>query len=256
MTYQQLLYAYNGSWGDGESLRVQGHLNSPGAVEALEFLKELLTFSPGGGTHLSYERVIWNFNQGRTGMCVNYFTFFPGLLQKQDNKVGFFKIPRKGDRRVASLGGQGFSISTKIPEKRQELAKKFIAWFLETRNQEKWIAKPAGLPPRQDAIHDMPIQPTPWKYLPLATIGPCFSSNRKVLVSARFLEAAPYNRAFAESVDHLQDFWNLPEYSELLWASQQHLSEALDGVKTPREALDQLTAEHERIFRRADKLTE
>ena len=184
-------------------------------------------------------------------MCVNYFTFFPGLLQELDNKIGFFKIPCKGDRRVASLGGQGFSISTKISPEQQELAKKFIAWFLKTENQQKWIEKPAGLPPRKDAMQDVPNTRKPWTSPFLASIGSCLSSNREVLKSTQFLEAAPFNRAFAESVDHLQDFWNLPEYSELLWVSQQYLSEALDGVRTSKEALDLLAAEHEKIFIRS-----
>ena len=77
-------------------------------------------------------------------MVMNYFAFFPGIVKQMGDKVGFFKIPRHGDRRVVSLGGQGFSISTKTSAKKQELARQFIAWFLQKEIQEAWITKDAG----------------------------------------------------------------------------------------------------------------
>ena len=46
---------------------------------------------------------------------MNYFAFFPDLAKKMGDKVGFFAMPKNGSRRYASLGGQGFSISTKAP---------------------------------------------------------------------------------------------------------------------------------------------
>ena len=192
-------------------------------------------------------------NGRSTAMCINYFTFFPGIRNDPQDPVGYFRIPRKGDRRAISLGGQGFSISSKIPARQQRLAKRFIQWFLKTENQEKWITKAAGFPSRRDAIQGPPPE---YRSPYLASIGACLSANQAVLKSSAFLELAPYNRAFAESVDHLQDFWNLKEYSELLWASQRYLGEALDGRKTPTKALDRLTREHETIFRRAGYLKE
>ena len=59
---------------------------------------------------------------------------------------------------------------------------------------------------------------------------------------------------FAESLDYLQDFWNVPVYNELLAVSQQYLGEALDGVKSSREALEALADGHEKIMREAGLL--
>ena len=134
-------------------------------------------------------------------------------------------VPKAGDKRVVSLGGQGFSISTKTSAEQQELAKKFIAWFLQTDIQKEWITKDAG-----------------------------FTANTDILNSEKFRNASPYNRAFAESLDYLQDFWNAPVYNELLAVSQRYLGEVIDGVTPAQEALDKIAAEHEQIFKDAGLL--
>jgi multiple sugar transport system substrate-binding protein len=135
------------------------------------------------------------------------------------DKVGFFAMPKQGDRRFASLGGQGFSISTKIKPEQQELAKSFIAWFLQTDTQKKWVQKPGG-----------------------------FTANAQILASDEFKKATPYNEAFSQSMDILVDFWNVPVYNELIAATVQHLGEAVDGKKSSKEALGALAAEHEKIL--------
>jgi multiple sugar transport system substrate-binding protein len=135
------------------------------------------------------------------------------------NKVGFFAMPKQGDRRVTSLGGQGFSISKKTPGPQQELAKKFIAWFLQKSTQEQWVKKPGG-----------------------------FTANAEILKSDAFKAASPYNEAFAQSMDMVQDFWNVPVYNELIAATVRHIGETLDGKTEAKEALTKLTEEHEKIL--------
>jgi len=219
MGFQQIMWTFGGSWGDTEIHKAGGYVNSDASVEALTFLKDLLAFAPKGATNFSYDKTLEAFTNGSTAMVMDYFAFFPEAAAKMGDKAGFFILPRKGDRRVISLGGQGLSISAKVPSGQQELAKKFIAWFLQTKIQEKWITKPAG-----------------------------FTANTKILASKEFREARPYNGAFADSLGHLQDFWNVPEYNELLAIAQQYVGEALDGVKTPKEALDAIAKEHDEIF--------
>jgi len=225
MGYQQIMWSFGGSWGDETTCAVNGHANSDAAVEALWFVKKLLKFSPKNGADLDYGQTLEAFINGSTAMSMNYFAFFPDIVSNIGDKAGFFIMPRQGDRRVVSLGGQGFSISAKTSPEQQELAKKFIAWFLQEKVQRKWITKPAG-----------------------------FTANTAILGSEEFRKANPYNAAFAESLDSLQDFWNVPAYNELLAAAQKYVGEALDNVKTPKDALDALAAEHEKIFRDAKLL--
>ena len=219
MGFEQVLYAFGGSWGDFKTLKVKGSLDSPEAVKALEFFTGLMKFAPPGGSKLGYGEALEPFVNGSAAMLMNYFAFFPDLSKKMGDKVGFFAMPKHGERRFASLGGQGFSISTKVPAAQQELAKKFIAWFHQTATQREWVKKPGG-----------------------------FTANAEILKSEEFRKASPYNTAFAQSMDMVQDFWNVPAYNELIAAAAQRIGETLDGKTPAKEALTALAVEHEKIL--------
>jgi multiple sugar transport system substrate-binding protein len=227
MGYQQIMWAFGGSWGDEKTFKVNGYANNAGAVEALKFMKGLLAFAPPGATNADYSKALEAFTNGSTAMSMNYFAFYPSIVKQMGERAGFFMVPRHGETRVISLGGQGFSISTKIPASQQELARQFIAWFLKTEVQKKWITKDAG-----------------------------FTANTAILSSEEFKNATPYNGPFAASLDHLRDFWNVPVYNELLAVAQRYIGEALDDVQPPQEALNHLAEEHEKIFREAGFLKE
>jgi len=219
MGFQPFLWSWGADWGDRENFGVDGHINSAAAVEALEFMKTLIQYTPPGGVSADYFYNLDVFENGSTAMVLDYFPFYPGIVKKMGNQVGFFKVPRHGERRGISIGGQGFSISTKTSKDQQELAKQFIAWFQQAKVQKKWITYPG-----------------------------CFTANIELLKSAEFAQASPYNATFAASLDYLNDFWNVPIYNELLSISQQYLGEALDGVKSPKEALDGIAEEHAVLF--------
>jgi multiple sugar transport system substrate-binding protein len=222
MGFEQLLYAFGGSWGDARTLKVEGALDSPDAVRGLDFFKGLLRYAPPGGSKLGYGEALEPFVNGSTAMLMNYFAFFPDLAKKMSGKVGFFAMPKQGDRQFSSLGGQGFSISNKVGSPQQDLAKKFIAWFLQIDTQKKWVQKPGG-----------------------------FTANAEILKSDEFKKASPYNAAFAQSMDIAQDFWNVPAYNELIAATAQQLGEALDGKKSSKDALTQMAAEDGKILQQA-----
>jgi multiple sugar transport system substrate-binding protein len=222
MGFEQVLYAFGGSWGDPKTLKVRGFLDSPDAVKALDFFKGLLKYAPPGASKLGYGEALEPFANESTAMLMNYFAFFPDLAKRMGGKVGFFAMPREGDRRTSSLGGQGFSISSKTATSQQDLAKRFIAWFLRMDTQKKWVRKPGG-----------------------------FTANADILKSEEFRKASPYNAAFAESLDIAQDFWNVPVYNELIAATAKELGEALDGKKSSKDALVQMATEHEKILQQA-----
>ncbi len=222
MGFEQVLYAFGGSWGDAKTMKVKGALDSADAVKALDFFKGLLKFAPPGGSKLGYGDALEPFVNNSSAMLMNYFAFFPDLAKKMAGKVGFFAMPKQGERRFASLGGQGFSISTKVADSQKELAKKFIAWFSQADTQKKWVQKPGG-----------------------------FTANAEILKSDAFKKASPYNAAFAQSMDIMQDFWNVPVYNELIAATAQQIGEALDGKKSSKDALSELAAEHEKILQAA-----
>jgi multiple sugar transport system substrate-binding protein len=225
MGVQNCLWAFGGKWHDDNSNRVVGFLDTQGSVDAIEQFKRLVKLGPKGAERLDYGQVLEAFSNGSTAMLLNYFAFFPGLNDKFGPKVGFAPVPGHNGVRVASLGGQGMSISTHIPKEQQELAKRFIAWFLKRETQEKWITKPAG-----------------------------FTANSEILKSAEFRAKTPYNAPFADSIDTMRDFWNVPVFNELLEATQRYVGQAVDGELPTMDALKQLAVEKERILKEAGLL--
>ena len=54
-----------------------------------------------------------------------------------------------------------------------------------------------------------------------------------------------------DSIPRLRDFWNIPEYAKLLTVTQENLNAVIAGTLTPREALNKIVEEHEKILREA-----
>jgi multiple sugar transport system substrate-binding protein len=224
MGFEENLWAWGGDFytlKGPKKVQVDGVINSQASIDALTFFKDLLKFGPEGAATLDYVQCMEVFTNGTTAMCGNYFAFFPFIHKQMGDKVGFAMIPKKGSRHVISLGGQGLSVSTKIPPEQQELAKEFIAWFHKTETQKKWV-----------------------------THTGCFTGNVDVLKSEEFKKASPWNAVFAESLDYLQDFTNEPFFGDLLNPLQKYLGEALDGKKSPKEALSEVVVEFEDVFKK------
>jgi len=220
MGVQNLLWSFGGMWKAPDSNQVKGFVDSQGSVDAIDFFKTLLKLGPKGAEQLDYGPTVDYFKNGSLALCINYFAFCPGILESMGDKAGFAVVPGHDGKRAPSLGGQGMSLSTKIPAARQEMAKKFIAWFLKPETQRKWITKPAG-----------------------------FTANVEILKSDAFRKAAPYNAPFADSIDHMQDFWNVPCFNELLSATQKYVGMAVDGQMPTAEALKKLAEEKEKILK-------
>ena len=223
MGFQQVLWSFGGSYGDEQTYKIEGILNSEAGVKALEYYKDLKQFAPEGSVEYYWAESLDAFKKGLVAMTMDYFAFFPGLVSQESNPehynhVGFFAAPRQTERYI-SIGGQGMSICSY--SKNQEEAKQFLKWFIQKPVQEKW-AQMGG-----------------------------FTPHKEVLKSDAFLNATPYNKAFSDSFPYLRDFWAVPEYAELLEVCQTNWNAAIVGAMTPKEAMDTIAKEHERIFREA-----
>ncbi|MBK8047143.1 MAG: extracellular solute-binding protein [Anaerolineales bacterium] len=135
MGFQDVLFSYGGDWADAEN-NVMGVTNSPEAIAALEYYKQLYECCQAPGlSNAFFAETNDSFISGQAAMAMNYFAFFPALVNPSTNpnyydKVGFFSNPKgpDGDQHSA-LGGQGMSIISYISPERQQAAKDFIAWF-------------------------------------------------------------------------------------------------------------------------------
>jgi multiple sugar transport system substrate-binding protein len=84
-----------------------------------------------------------------------------------------------------------------------------------------------------------------------------YSCNAAVLETQEFLDAQPFNPAFAETMTFVKDFWNIPVYGDLLEVTQREFSEfVVEGVGTAQETMDTIAEEHHAILVESGFVTE
>lgn len=223
MGYENVMFSWGVNWQD-ENNQVIGVVNSDAAVEALTFYKDLYQFAPPGTNNAFYAEMNDVFINGQAAMIMNYFAFFPALDNPGVNPfaevTGYFAGPAgpNGDRYVA-LGGQGLSVINYISDERKQASLDFIKWFATEEVQTQW-----------------------------AEVGG-YTCNVAVLESDAFLNNTPYNPAFADSMTFVKDFWNIPEFGELLEPAQRNLhAYVVGGEGTAKEALDAVAIEQYEIL--------
>src|SRR5262249_9233979 len=201
-------------------------VNSPHAVEALEFYRELYRCrSPPGYTNAYMQEGLDAFKSGQVAMMMNWFAFFPGLYRDErvgGERIGFFTNPRQ--RTEASvLGGQGISVVA-YSEHRED-ALRYIRWFAQPDVQRRW-----------------------W------SLGG-YSCLRAVLEDPGFPRSAPFAADFLRAMSTVQDFWQEPTYAQLLLDMQRRVHDyVVAGNGTAREALDLLVRDWTRVFREEGRL--
>jgi multiple sugar transport system substrate-binding protein len=223
MGYETAMFSWGVDWW-GEGYEVLGVVNSEKAIEALELYKELYSFAPPGTNDAFFAETNDVFTNGQATMIMNYFAFFPALTNTGTNPfadvTGFFATPKGpyGDQYTA-LGGQGLSIMSYISDERKQASLDFIKWFAQEDIQKQWAA-----------------------------VGG-YTCNSNVLESEEFLNNTPYNRAFAQSMTMVKDFWNNPLFGQLLEPVQRNLSAfVVGGEGTAQEALDAVAIEQREIL--------
>jgi multiple sugar transport system substrate-binding protein len=160
-------------------------------------------------------------------MAMNFFAFFPALANPDVNpyaeSTGFFANPTGpyGDR-GAALGGQGITVINYISDDRKQASLDFIEWFAQEDIQLEWAA-----------------------------LGG-YTCNANVLESDTFLNATPFNPAFAETMTIVKDFWNVPVYDPLLQSANREFGAfVVEGQGTAQEAMDAIADEHTTILQEA-----
>ena len=205
---------------------MEGAVNSPEAVEALEFYKEFYeTATPPGYTNSYMVETLDAFKSGQVAMAMNFFAFFPGLYADPDtggDKIDFFVNPPQ-NQPGSTLGGQGISVVSYSDK--QEAALEYIKWFSNPDVQAKW-----------------------W------SMGG-YSAHNSVLNSDTFEASAPFAGDFLRAMEDVRDFWQEPAYAELLLAMQKRIHDYVVADKgTAREALDLLIQDWTEVFEDEGKL--
>jgi multiple sugar transport system substrate-binding protein len=227
MGVENLMFPWGGVW-QNDKFEVTNIVNSKENIGALQAYKELYDCCQVPGlSNAFYNETNDAFLGGKAVMAMNYFAFFPALSNPKTNKfaagTSFFPNPAgPTGKRGAALGGQGVSVIKYVSAERQQAALDFIKWFGQDDTQMKW-----------------------------AQLGG-YTCNKKTLQSEAFMKAQPYNPAFAETMTFVKDFWNIPEYAQLLQVTQNEFSKfVVDGKGTAEEAMNNIAKGHEKILRDA-----
>jgi multiple sugar transport system substrate-binding protein len=229
MFAEQMIWVFGAELGDPKTMKVDGILNTPAAVQGIEFYKKLFQFTPPGFGDAFFVKANDAFTAGIVPMTCNFFAFFPGLANEATNPfakvTGYFPCPpQKGrdgvTRQFAALGGQAASVVSY--SKKKDLAMKWLDWFIKPATQMEW-----------------------------ARLGG-YTCHKATLASEEFLKAAPYNPAFKKSMEIFKDFWAVPEYSDLMKTFSETLGKyIIRNEGTAKGVLDECTQKWETTFRDA-----
>jgi multiple sugar transport system substrate-binding protein len=205
---------------------MQGFVNSPDAIKALEFYKSLYKCcTPPGLTNAYMGEGLDAFKSGQVAMMMNWFAFFPGLSKDPavgGDKIGFFANPSDKAKGV-QLGGQGISVVAYSPNR--DAALQYIKWFANPDVQKRWQALGGS------------------------------SAHNAVLKDPGYAKSLPFAPQFQESMGMVQDFWAEPSYAPLLLAMQKRVHDFVVADKgTAKEALDGLVADWTKVFKEDGKV--
>ena len=215
------LYPWGFAYQDPDApYQMEGFVNSPEAVESLEFYKELFECcTPPGHTDAYMTTNLDAYKSGQVAMQMNWFAFFPGILKDPNvggDKSGFFVNPPQNIE-ASTLGGQGISVVSYSDK--QDLALEYIKWFAQPEVQKKWWA-----------------------------LGG-YSCHTAVLEDPGFADTAPFAAQFLDAMSNVKDFWQEPAYAELLLAMQKRVHDYVVADQgTAQEALDKLIEDWQFIF--------
>jgi multiple sugar transport system substrate-binding protein len=232
--FNEFLWNYGGDLWNPKTHQIQGYVNSDRALHALQVMIHLTHDAPPGNGNYCFNDVNSAMNQGKIAMANNWFGFMPGLrdpsastlgktVAQIDQKVGYFITPGETYEGVTShavaLGGQGISISAFAPPDHQKAMLDFIKWFESPAIQLIWVKTGVG-----------------------------GSANIKTLQSATFLNSSPFAKLEVPAFSIARDFWNVPQYAQMLTVLTGNVNKALTGQMDPKAALDDIATKQTAIL--------
>jgi multiple sugar transport system substrate-binding protein len=229
VTYNTVNGVYGGNLWDAKNHQIEGVLNDDAGLKAMDVLvNQMKPLTAKGSGNWFIDEVNAAVAQGKACIAFQWIAASGGLLDPSQStlgktrgeildKLGFASLPREKTDLVP-LGGMGMHISAYASPEAQAEALNFMKWFEQPDIQKKWAAA-GGVPSRTDALQ-----------------------------SPEFLDASPFNKVYAESVSRMRDMWNVPQYAKLIDIENTNVNAALNGAKSPEDALNEIAKEQQDLL--------
>ena len=204
------LWAFGGRYFDDAGNPV---INSPEAVEALEFYVRLRDISPPGVAAFDSDEMATYLLQGAAMSSVNWPNWVADYEDPNSSKLvgemAYTKLPDGTQVGVAHIGMWLMGMFSSSPHK--DLAFEFMHW-VNLPEQQKYGAIEIGLPPtRYSVMTDPEVNADPKN---------------------------PHLKVLMENIEFSRPAPRSPKWFDILNSVGLFLSEAVAGVKSPQEALD------------------
>lgn len=222
--HEALFYEYlNFLWGFGGQLfneDMYPAINSNSAVNALEYLKSLVSYAPTGVQSYTWTESATGFQQGDVAMEAIFPDWTAALRDPEASKVvdkwSYHTIP--GGNPTA-IGGYGWAVNNYSDNKEAALA--FANWATSAEVQRKIVDKGATL------------------------------SRLSVMKDPELNEKYPYLKVLAKALKRARPPMKIEPYFELQQTLSLRLNQALTGSKSPEEALDLAQKEWVEIMKKS-----
>jgi len=227
------IWSHGGDIIDWDTYEVEGVVNSPEAVEALEHYKAVLKYQPPGASTYGIDECVTAMAQGKvfstlTWGAVGYPIFDPKTSIVHDKTIAVqcpSIIGKDGKtRRIYCIGGQPWVVST-YTDTSKDLIFEFLKWWYSEPTQWEFAEK-GGMP-----------------------------VIKRVIDSDRYLTMHPYSKAYKDMITGARDFWHFPEYAEMLLVFQEEWHAYCAGeTKDAKTAQDKVARRQTEILKRAGYL--
>lgn len=186
-------------------------INSPESVEATEYYKALLKFSPPDALNFTWDDALALMQQAKVAMCLMWTDSTYALEDSKQSKVagkmGYAMAPQGKAGRIHQIGGQSYYVP--ITSKNPEAAYLFIEWMMQADNQIRQQSM-GGASARKSTYQDPEVLNLPWTSASIAALDHA----------------------------HPAMLYTVPESLQIGEVIQLAVSEALANRKPVKEALD------------------
>ncbi len=178
--YLQLIWSFGGDWFDE---KFNPTLETPEAVAAMEFYKDMLKYSPSSAVTADGDAATSVFCAEDVGLMLQYSGYWPTIADAQSCKAaGKVLVTKAPAGKVDVTQLMGWNIGIPSDSKKKDLAWRYLEWNLGKTNAKRFLEGGSAAIARTSIVTD-PELLTKYPYLaalqPAAEVGRAFPQIRE-----------------------------------------------------------------------------